>query len=56
MTAVRPPDANSRVASLIKPDKVHGSLYTDPAIFADELQKIPIRGSSSAASARRAPR
>jgi phenylpropionate dioxygenase-like ring-hydroxylating dioxygenase large terminal subunit len=25
---------------LIHPDKVHGSLYTDPAIFAEELAKI----------------
>jgi phenylpropionate dioxygenase-like ring-hydroxylating dioxygenase large terminal subunit len=25
---------------LIRPDKVHGSLYTDPAIFAEELRKI----------------
>jgi phenylpropionate dioxygenase-like ring-hydroxylating dioxygenase large terminal subunit len=30
----------SRVAPLIQRDKVHGSLYTDPAIFAEELQKI----------------
>ena len=32
--------SSSRVAPLIKQDKVHGSLYTDPAIFAEELQKI----------------
>ena len=25
---------------LIQPDRVHGSLYTDPAIFADELARI----------------
>jgi phenylpropionate dioxygenase-like ring-hydroxylating dioxygenase large terminal subunit len=25
---------------LIKPDRVHGSLYTDPAIFAEELERI----------------
>ncbi|GAA5129651.1 aromatic ring-hydroxylating dioxygenase subunit alpha [Haloechinothrix salitolerans] len=27
-------------ASLIQPDRVHGSLYTDPAIFAEELERI----------------
>ena len=40
---LKPPDLGvdgaSRVAPLIKNDKVHGSLYTDPAIFAEELQK-----------------
>ena len=25
---------------LIRPDRVHGSLYTDPRIFADELARI----------------
>ncbi len=44
MTTVKPPDlgvqSSSRVAPLIKQDKVHGSLYTDPAIFAEELHKI----------------
>ena len=25
---------------LIKPDRVHGSLYTDPRVFADELARI----------------
>ncbi|EHI14499.1 dioxygenase large subunit [Mycolicibacterium thermoresistibile ATCC 19527] len=25
---------------MIRPDRVHGSLYTDPAIFAEELRKI----------------
>ena len=29
-----------RFDRLIKRDKVHGSLYTDPAIFAEELRKI----------------
>lgn len=29
-----------RLESLIRPDHVHGSLYTDPAIFAEELEKI----------------
>jgi fatty-acyl-CoA synthase len=27
-------------AALIQPDRVHGSLYTDPQIFAEELQRI----------------
>ena len=42
MTAVINPAAgtNSRYDRLIKRDKVHGSLYTDPAIFAEELRKI----------------
>ena len=26
--------------SLVQPTRVHGSLYTDPAIFADELERI----------------
>src|SRR5690349_20315338 len=30
----------SRVSGLIRPYQVHGSLYTDPAIFAEELEKI----------------
>ncbi|MGB7869771.1 MAG: Rieske 2Fe-2S domain-containing protein, partial [Mycobacterium sp.] len=30
----------SRYDRLIKRDKVHGSLYTDPEIFAEELRKI----------------
>ncbi|MCW5771292.1 MAG: hypothetical protein KIT16_06620, partial [Rhodospirillaceae bacterium] len=25
---------------LIRPDHVHGTLYSDPAIFAEELEKI----------------
>ena len=25
---------------LIKPDRVHGSLYTEPEIFAEELERI----------------
>ena len=37
MTAVVP---ESRFERLIQADKVHGSLYTDPSIFAEELQKI----------------
>ncbi len=31
---------HSRVAERIRPDRVHGSLYTDDAVFADELVKI----------------
>ena len=30
----------SRYDRLIQPARVHGSLYTDPAIFAEELRKI----------------
>ncbi|GAA5159926.1 aromatic ring-hydroxylating dioxygenase subunit alpha [Pseudonocardia eucalypti] len=30
----------SRYAELIRPDRVHGSLYTDPEIFAEELERI----------------
>ena len=29
-----------RYGRLIQPDRVHGSLYTDPSIFAEELHKI----------------
>ena len=29
-----------RYDELIRPDKVHGTLYTDPSIFAEELHKI----------------
>ncbi|MGH3472364.1 MAG: aromatic ring-hydroxylating oxygenase subunit alpha [Nocardioidaceae bacterium] len=32
--------AASRYDELIQPDRVHGSLYTDPAIWADELRRI----------------
>ncbi len=32
--------AGGQFDRLIKRDKVHGSLYTDPTIFADELHKI----------------
>lgn len=38
MTAVLP--GRPALDELIHPDKVHGSLYTDPQIFAQELQKI----------------
>ncbi|MEV4144453.1 aromatic ring-hydroxylating dioxygenase subunit alpha [Amycolatopsis sp. NPDC049691] len=44
MTATVPntaaPDARPDYASLIQPDRVHGSLYTDPRIFAEELARI----------------
>src|SRR5262245_16047218 len=30
----------NRLERLIRPDAVHGSLYSDPAIFAEELEKI----------------
>jgi phenylpropionate dioxygenase-like ring-hydroxylating dioxygenase large terminal subunit len=33
-------DTGSRYDRLIKPDRVHGSLYTDPVIFAEELHKV----------------
>jgi fatty-acyl-CoA synthase len=33
-------DSPSRYAELIRPDRVHGSLYTDPSIFAEELERI----------------
>lgn len=39
-TALATPDLDE----LIKPDRVHGSLYTDPDIFALELEKIWYRG------------
>ena len=41
LTGINPPEVGapgaSRVAPLIQRDKVHASLYTDPAIFAEEL-------------------
>lgn len=42
MTAVLPPAGLPGLAldHLVKPDKVHGSLYTDPQIFAEELRRI----------------
>lgn len=43
MTSTIPSAANAArpdYASLIQPDRVHGSLYTDPAIFAEELERI----------------
>ena len=45
MTAVAPTpgdvvEGGSRYDRLIHPDKVHGSLYTDQQIFAEELRKI----------------
>jgi len=26
--------------SIVRPDRVHGSIYTDPAIFAEEMERI----------------
>jgi len=41
MTALVPPaDVLGIYDRLIQPDKVHGSLYTDPQIFGEELRKI----------------
>jgi phenylpropionate dioxygenase-like ring-hydroxylating dioxygenase large terminal subunit len=44
MTALVPSEPalreDSRYDRLIQPDRVHGSLYTDPSIFAEELRKI----------------
>ena len=33
-------EAKSIVSDLIRSDQVHGSLYTNPEIFAEELRKI----------------
>jgi fatty-acyl-CoA synthase len=33
-------NAHARLDDLIRPDRVHGSLYTDPAVFAAELERI----------------
>jgi len=33
-------DSSLRYAELIQPGRVHGSLYTDPTIFAEELERI----------------
>lgn len=38
--ATPPPHAANRYDALIRPDKVHGSLYTSEEIFAEELDKI----------------
>ncbi|WP_059020785.1 aromatic ring-hydroxylating dioxygenase subunit alpha [Mycobacterium sp. M26] len=42
MTSVIDPaaDTGGRFDRLIRPNRVHGSLYSDPAIFAEELEKI----------------
>lgn len=41
MTSLLPPaEVHGTYDHLIKPDKVHGSLYTDPQIFGEELRKI----------------
>jgi phenylpropionate dioxygenase-like ring-hydroxylating dioxygenase large terminal subunit len=33
-------DSPSRYTELIQPDRVHGSLYTDPTVFAEEMERI----------------
>ncbi|WHU47443.1 aromatic ring-hydroxylating dioxygenase subunit alpha [Gordonia sp. L191] len=42
MTTTLPPDSifEQRLDALIQPTRVHGSLYSDPEIFARELEKI----------------
>jgi phenylpropionate dioxygenase-like ring-hydroxylating dioxygenase large terminal subunit len=40
MTAILGAGTSPRYEALIQRDRVHGSLYTDPAIFAEELRKI----------------
>lgn len=40
MTAVVDAGTGGRYEQLIHRDKVHGSLYTDPSVFAEELHKI----------------
>ncbi|RPA57329.1 aromatic ring-hydroxylating dioxygenase subunit alpha [Gordonia oryzae] len=42
MTTTLPPDSTfeQRLDALIQPTRVHGSLYSDPEIFARELEKI----------------
>jgi phenylpropionate dioxygenase-like ring-hydroxylating dioxygenase large terminal subunit len=35
--------SHSKVEGLIEPTRVHGSLYTDPEIFAEEMEKIYYR-------------
>ncbi|MBE7195692.1 MAG: Rieske 2Fe-2S domain-containing protein, partial [Gordonia polyisoprenivorans] len=42
MTTTLPPDwtFEQRLDALIQPTRVHGSLYSDPEIFARELEKI----------------
>ncbi len=40
MTSLASADPLSRLGQLIRGDRVHGSLYTDPAIFAAELRNI----------------
>jgi fatty-acyl-CoA synthase len=41
MTTVEP--LPSAIAALVQPDRVHGSLYTDPDIYAAELERIWFR-------------
>ena len=41
---IAPPASRRKWPHLIQPDQVHGSLYTDPAIFDEELKAIWQRG------------
>ena len=44
MTSLVPPaDVQGTYDRLIRPAQVHGSLYTDPQIFGEELRKIWFR-------------
>ena len=38
--AVQPLTLRRKAADLVKPDRVHTSMYTDPALFEEELEKI----------------
>lgn len=40
MTVATPGAPRVDYSALIEPERVHGSLYTDPAVFADELERI----------------
>ncbi len=42
-------------SALIRPHQVHGSLYTSPAIFAEELAKIWYRPGSSLVTRAKSP-
>ena len=37
---VEPPGAESDYGSLVRDDRIHRTLYTDPAVFADEMERI----------------
>jgi phenylpropionate dioxygenase-like ring-hydroxylating dioxygenase large terminal subunit len=40
MTTAADVDPAERIRSLVRPDAVHGSLYTDPDVYARELERI----------------